>query len=261
MIPVLICVPVLVNGDGDYTCFLPNVIVLLVHTLLLCLLLVVSVIVNAIDVELGIGYLLHWFTVLGTLSFLSLGVMGYRRQCFRILMAAFLVWCITWFGYLLISIVSVSNIHTLKATSINGRCPLNFWIFDWCEKIQISGRKNKTERQKMQHKIDKSIEPYTVHYVNDFKEDRSLNGNEISSYSNNFLDNHSPAEQSVEVSLTTIGGYQAHTSSPEHKTYMAYLLGIFIVMLVIMGVYTMYGYVLLKTLNQLKSTPILIVAR
>lgn len=261
MIPVLICVPVLVNGNTDYTCFLPNALVLLVHTLLLCILVAVAVIVNAIDAELGLGYLLHCLTVLGTLAFLSLGVTGYRRLSARILIIAFIVWCITWFGYLLVSIISVANPYTLKTMSINGRCPLNFWIFDWCEQIQMSRPKNNTEKQKMQQEIDNSKEPYAAYYFTDFEEDRSLKKNEISSSSNSFFDSQFPAKQSGEVSLTNIGGYQAYTSSPEHKRYMGYILGIFIVMLVIMGIYTMYGYVLLKILNQMKTTPILIVAR
>lgn len=260
MIPVLICVPVLMNGNVDSTCFLPNPVVLLVHTLLLSVLVVVAVIINAIDADLGLGYLLHWFTVLGTLTFLSLGVMGYRRLSVRILMAAFIVWCITWFGYLLISIISVSNLYTLKAMSVNGRCPLNYWIFDWCEKIQMSRPKNKTEKQKMQQEIDNSHRPYTAYYFHTFEEDRSLKKNEISYFSDSLLDNQFPAT-SGGVSLTNIGGYQAYTSSPEHKRYMGYILGIFLVMLVIMGIYTMYGYVLLKILNQMKTTPILIVAR
>lgn len=113
----------------------------------------------------------------------------------------------------------------------------------------------------MQQEIDNSNEPYAAYYFTDFEEDRSLKKNGISSSSNSFFDSQFPAKQSGEVSLTNIGGYQAYTSSPEHKRYMGYILGIFIVMLVIMGIYTMYGYVLLKILNQMKTTPILIVAR
>lgn len=112
----------------------------------------------------------------------------------------------------------------------------------------------------MLQEIDNSYKPYTAYYFRTFEEDRSLKKNNISYFSDSLLDNQFPAKDGG-VSLTNIGGYQAYTSSPEHKRYMGYILGIFIVMLVIMGIYTMYGYVLLKILNQMKTTPILIVAR
>lgn len=125
----------------------------------------------------------------------------------------------------------------------------------------MSGSNNKTEKIKMQQEIDSSYKPYTEFYLNAFEENRPLKENEISSKSDTFFDGRFPIKQSGEVSLTSIGGYQAYTSRSEHKRKLSYILGIFIVMLVIMGIYTMYGYVLLKILNQMKNTPILIITR
>lgn len=264
MFPVLICVPVLVNGRVGFTCFLPNVIVLLIHTLLLSLLIVVSVLVNTIDSELNVGYLLHFLTVLGTLAFLSLGIAGYRYINTHLITAAIFVWFLTWISYLIISIISVSSEDNLKAMSVSGRCPPNFWIFDWCEKVHRPHPKNVTitanSIEQMDQESENSYEKYMAHNMNSLEDQISWKKNISSSIDESFIENELPVSQSV-VSLTDIGGYQTNTSSPEHKKQLKYITGIFLFMLFIIYIYSMYGYVLVKILNQMNSTSILIITR
>uniref|UniRef100_A0A1B6F1V6 Uncharacterized protein n=1 Tax=Cuerna arida TaxID=1464854 RepID=A0A1B6F1V6_9HEMI len=267
MIPILICIPFLTNDTPGYTCCIPSHHLLTLLSIVFIALMLPIVIINTLDPpnDFTIGYLLMVFLVSGTLLFVSLGYFGMRKRKVLMLRITFWMWLITWIGFLIICIFSVWNSSTLRYSSINDRCPLTLWIFDWCltsKRMFPHLRKENTSISLVEDKemvlSDLTAEQQTIN-TNLPNLDRF---DEITIK----MDQFNSIKGNVNVtrekrSITEVGVPANNRHGPEYRAAVGRYLGIFFMMLSTIALFVLYGVTIQDLLLLLTWPPVFFIVR
>ncbi|XP_046668178.1 uncharacterized protein LOC124359464 [Homalodisca vitripennis] len=264
MIPLLICIPFLTQTTPGYTCSIPSHHLLTVLSIVFIALMLPIVTINTVDAphEFTIGYLLMMFLVSGMLLFVSLGYFGMRKRIALMLRMAFWIWFLTWIGFLTICIFSVWNSSTLKYSSINGRCPLTLWIFDWCFTAKHMFPRPRVENTSISLVEDKEM------FLNDLTTEQQTVNINLPNFDEITIniDHFKSIEGNVNVtrekrSITEVGVPANNRYGPEYRAAVERYLGIFFMMLSTMALFTLYGITIQDLLVLLTWPPVFFIVR
>lgn len=268
MVPVVI--PVLfINHTPELICCVPLDILLNILSIIVLMLLVPIFMLNIIDIGMHFktAYIFFILFVVGSAVFVGMGYIGTKRRNVQLINAAICICVFTFAGYVLLCVYSVWSVDTLRQTSINDRCALTLWLFDWCEQSNHWGTNNVVKFRNpvndddyQPSKINSlNFEPMLKHMQTKLHILNTVRNKSVDGFEPYKSDTHLNYHDSVERnkrSLVELGVSGNQPWGPDYKKAVGYTLAVFFIITMVSILYTMFGYLLLSIKTVLTRRPI-----
>lgn len=250
MVPVII--PVLfLNHEPNSICCVPLDILLNILSIIVMMLLVPIFMLNVIDINVHFkeAYIFFFLFIFGSIAFVLIGYIGMKRKSVQLMNVAVWICVLTYLEYLIVCFYSVWSLETLRQTSINRRCALTLWLFDWCERSTHWAVTNVAQFNSIMINDDQpstrvpfnfypTVRSMALHTLNTSVDEPESSYSLITSQ--NVHDSLERSKRSL-VDLATSG---RQPSGPEYKKAVGYTLAVFFIITFVSTLYTTFGYLL-----------------